>query len=239
METRQGRYVGKGFRENLIFFLNSLWNDLTGLALQYGYPGVFVLAALGSAVPFLPLPYLAVVVVLTNTLNPLWLGVFAGFGGAFGKVTAYLLGRSGYIIINEETRRNLDVLHSFMAKYGTIGVFLFSVTPLPDDAYIVPMGMMRLPFWQFFVASLFGKVALSVSVAYLSRTYFSFGLVFLRGESLPILIAAISITSVISLILLKADWILAIKIMQTEGVLGLIRSLPLILRLKKGDRRRT
>ena len=212
-------------------------NDLAGFALQYGYPGVFVISVLGSAVPFLPLPYLAVVVILSSTLDPLWLGVFAGIGGAIGKVTSYLLGRGGYVLTNEETRRNLDALHGFMAKYGAFGVFFFSITPLPDDVYIVPMGMIKLPFWRFFTANLAGKITLSVFVAYASRAYFSEVSTLFGGESTLALIAAISVTVILSLILLRADWILAVRVAKARGLAGLIRSFPAILRKKKENSR--
>jgi len=210
--------------------LSSLSEYLAAFALQYGYPGVFLVSALGSSVPFLPLPYLVVVVILSNTLNPLWLGILAGLGGALGKVTSYLLGRSGYLLTGESSKKNLDVLHGFVSKYGPIGVFIFAVTPLPDDLYIVPMGIMRLPFWQFFIANLAGKVTLGILVAYLSREYFSF---LLGGESLPILVGEIAATILFSFILLKADWVLALTRLREGGVLGLLRSLPVILRIRK------
>ena len=210
--------------------MSSFSEYLAAFALQYGYPGVFLVSALGSSVPFLPLPYLVVVVILSNTLNPLWIGVLAGAGGALGKVTSYLLGRSGYLLTGESSKKNLDVLHGFVAKYGPIGVFIFAVTPLPDDLYIVQMGIMRLPFWQFFFANLAGKVTLGVLVAYLSRTYFSF---LVGGESLPVLIGEIAATILFSVILLKADWVLALTKLREGGILGLVRSLPAVLRIRK------
>jgi len=210
--------------------VSSLSEYLAVFALQYGYPGVFLVSVLGSSVPFLPLPYLVVVVILSNTLNPLWIGVLAGVGGALGKVTSYLLGRSGYLLTGESSKKNLDVLQGFVSKYGPIGVFIFAVTPLPDDLYIVPMGIMRLPFWQFFIANLAGKVTLGVLVAYLSRTYFSF---LLGGESLPVLVGEIAATILLSVILLKADWVLALTRLREGGIRGLVRSLPVVLRIRK------
>jgi membrane protein YqaA with SNARE-associated domain len=210
--------------------MNGIWDVLIAVAVQYGYPGVLLVSLLGSAIPFVPLPYLAIVVVLGSILNPLLLGVVAGLGAALGKITSYMIGRSGYRLTSNSTRKNLDVLRGIVTKYGPFGVFLFAVTPLPDDVYIVPMGMMRLPFWQFFAANLAGKVTLSVLVAYLSRSYFSF---LVGGESVLVVASAIFVTAVLSLILLKADWVLAVETTHSEGVRGLVRRLPLILRLRK------
>lgn len=210
--------------------MSSILDGIISEAVQYGYPGAFLISMLGSSIPFLPVPYLFVVVLLGSTLNPFWVGVFAGLGAAVGKVTSYLLGRTGYRLTGESTKKNLDVLSGFTRKYGAFGVFLFAVSPLPDDVYIVPMGMMRLPFWQFFFANLAGKVVLSVFVAYSSRAFFSF---LLGEESLPVIVAAIIVTAVVSVILLKADWVLAARTAKSEGVRGLIHRLPSILRLRK------
>ncbi len=89
---------------------------------------------------------------------------------------------------------------------------------------------MRLPFWQFFIANLAGKVTLGVLVAYLSRTYFSF---LLGGESLPVLVGEIAATVLLSVILLKADWALALTRLREGGIRRLARSLPAVLRIRK------
>lgn len=172
---------------------------------QFGYPGVFFISVLGSVVPFVPLPYLVVVVLLSGSQNPLLLGLAAGAGGALGKVTSYFLGRFGYGVVGQKERGNLDALHGVLAKYGALGVFLFAVTPLPDDLYVIPMGVIRLPFWKFFAADLAGKVVLSVGVAYLGRAYFS-SLDLLSGDSVAVTVAAAILTVVVSLLLMKVDW---------------------------------
>jgi len=162
----------------------------------------------------------------------LWLSSLAAPWTHYGLVCLL-----AYVLTNEETRRNLDALHGFMAKYGALGVFFFSITPLPDDVYIVPMGMIKLPFWRFFTANLAGKITLSVFVAYASRAYFSEVSTLFGGESTLALIAAISVTVILSLILLRADWILAVRVAKARGLAGLIRSFPAILRKKKENSR--
>jgi len=99
------------------------------------------------------------------------------------------------------------------------------------------MGMIRLPFWRFFTANLAGKITLSVFVAYASRAYFSEVSTFFGGESTLALIAAISVTVILSWVLLRADWILAARVTKARGLAGLIRSFPAILRKKKEESR--
>src|SRR2546426_4534963 len=108
---------------------------LTDLALRYGYLGVFATPLLGSLVAFFPFPNLLVVVLLSNILDPPQLGLLAGLGGSLGKVTSYLLGRSGYGLSKTETRRNLDVVRGLIGRDGTLGIFILAVTPLRDEGY--------------------------------------------------------------------------------------------------------
>src|SRR5438132_3974206 len=84
---------------------------LTDLALRYGYLGVFATTLLGSAVPFLPFSNLLVVVLLSNIVDPHQLGLLAGLGGSLGKVTSYLLGRSGYELSQTESHSNIVFFH--------------------------------------------------------------------------------------------------------------------------------
>lgn len=203
-----------------------------GLVTQFGLPGVFVISVLGSVVPFVPLPYLLVIVLLSGTQNPLLLGLAAGAGGAIGKLTSYFLGRFGYAAAGKETRGSLDTLHSILAKYGALGVFIFAVSPLPDDVYVIPMGIIRLPFWKFFAADLAGKVVLSVGVAYLGRAYFA-SASSLLGDSLAVTAGAAVATVVVSALVMRADWALAVDIARRDGMKGLAANFWAILRLRR------
>ncbi|MEM1977565.1 MAG: VTT domain-containing protein, partial [Candidatus Caldarchaeum sp.] len=155
---------------------------LQSLALTYGPAGVFVVSLLGSVLPFVPIPYLFVVVLLSDTVDPLLLGIVSGLGGSLGKITSYALGRMGYRFLGETRQRRMDALREIIGKYGVIGVFVFALTPLPDDVYIIPAGMVRLNFWRFLLANTLGKIILATLVAVLGRTYFEDARILL-GES--------------------------------------------------------
>jgi membrane protein DedA with SNARE-associated domain len=179
---------------------------LSELALQYGYLGVFSASLLGSVIPFVPIPYLIAVVLLSNVLNPLVLGIVAGLGGAIGKTTSYFLGRSGYLLSKERTRKNMDTLRSFVGKYGDLAVFVFAATPLPDDVCFVPIGVVRFPFWRFLLANTAGKLVLAIGVAYLGRAYFAIATVFLGEDTTVATIAIMVITVLVTILLLRVDW---------------------------------
>jgi len=57
----------------------------------YGYIGVFIIGVL-CGVSVVPAPTLVMVFFLGGTLNPTFVGLAAGFGGAIGGITVYLTG---------------------------------------------------------------------------------------------------------------------------------------------------
>jgi len=204
---------------------------------QYGYAGVFLASVVGSLIPFVPLPYLFIVVLLSDTLDPLLLGIIAGLGGSLGKITSYFLGRSGYRFFRVSTKKRMDALRSLLGRYGDLGVFIFAVTPLPDDIYIIPIGMMRFDFWRFLLANTAGKVLLAIVVAYLGRAYFELVRFFVGGAAtLPAIVAVIIFMVAITFLLLRVDWELTLQVVRKQGWRGVLSNLSAILSLGRNRR---
>ncbi|QQG48121.1 MAG: VTT domain-containing protein [archaeon] len=211
--------------------MSDLVTLLYDLSLSYGYLGVFLASLAGSVIPFLPVPYLIVVILLSGTLDPFALGVVAGIGGALGKATSYFLGRSGYLISGKGTQKNLEFLGRFIGRYGDLGVFLFAVTPLPDDIYLVPLGMVKFPFWRFMAVNTLGKVILSVAVAYFGQAYFQLAGSTLGPSSLGPTILVIVLTVVVTVLLARADWELAYRKYKSGGLREVLLGTLAILRI--------
>jgi membrane protein YqaA with SNARE-associated domain len=205
------------------------------LAFNYGYLGVFIISILGSLIPFIPLPYLFIVVILSRVLNPLLLGTLAGLGGAIGKVTSYAIGRAGYGLLGQERKKQMDSMRELIGRYGYLGVFIFAATPLPDDIYYVPMGMARLDFWKFMAASAAGKIVLGMLTAYLGRAYFWF-FGYFGGESLIGTVPAIIILIAITVLMLRIDWEYALKTYKESGIRGILSNLGLVFSLNKNKK---
>jgi membrane protein YqaA with SNARE-associated domain len=199
------------------------------LALQYGYVGVFFAALLGSSLPFVPIPFLIGVVVLSNTLDPLLLGVAAGLGSTIGKVTSYMLGRGGYTVSSERTKKNMDALRTVASKYGDLGVFIFAVTPLPDDLLYVPIGATKFPFWRFLLANAAGKLILSIGVAYFGKAYIQLAESYLGTNELVTILLVFALTVSVTIVLGRADWGMAYSKYEQGGIMAVLRSLNEIL----------
>ena len=215
--------------------LSDIGGLLNDLARVYGLPGVFAASLLGSIIPFLPVPYLIIVVLLSGQIDPLSLGIAAGIGGAIGKSTSYILGRSGYLVAKPGTQQNLSFLGRFVRKYGDLGVFIFAVTPLPDDIYMIPMGMVRFPFWRFMLANTAGKIILSVAVAYFGRAYLGFSSLFLGEGSFLTIVVLIVGTIVLTVLLARADWETAYNEYKQGGIAAVLKASLRIVRVTKRE----
>ncbi len=208
-----------------------LTEALRTVAETYGYGGVFVISLIGSLVPFLPLPYLFVVVLLSNSLDPMLLGLVSGIGGAIGKLTSYALGRAGYRLLGEARRKRMDSLRELLGRYGDLAVFAFALTPLPDDVYYIPAGMIKMPLWRFMLANTAGKVLLAIFVAYTGGLYFTLFESTL-GDTMGMVIA-IAALAVITALVLRTDWEKVLIHLRSGGVREVVKNLDEILGLRR------
>jgi len=196
-------------------------------ALQaYGYVGAFLISVLGSLIPFLPVPYLIPIVLMSKTLDPLLLGILAGIGGAIGKLTSYGLGRFGRRLLKEERRRKMTILGRAIGKYGVLAVFLFALTPLPDDIIYIPIGLAGFDLIKFMFANALGKIILSWIVAYGGRLYFDLAGIFLgQGGGLTATFIALIAMIIITILLLRIDWEEVMKSAERSGFMAAIKSM--------------
>lgn len=135
-----------------------------------GYLGIFVVSILGNLLPFIPIPYLIAVYLYASFIpgsNPLLIGIVSGLGAGVGKLIVYLASRgASKLLLSEETKKRYDKLSSLLGNWGMIAVFLFAATPSPDDAIIIPLGLMGYNPLKFFIGITLGKILISIATAY-------------------------------------------------------------------------
>jgi len=100
-------------------------------------------------------------------------------------------------------------------RWGPFAIFIFALTPLPDDLLFIPLGMMRYSIVKTFVSALAGKIAMNFILAYSGRLakgiIYDFVKKLFGGESDIIAIMltavfAIVLFSIILVIMFKLDW---------------------------------
>jgi membrane protein YqaA with SNARE-associated domain len=193
--------------------LQEIENWLRDFALQYGYFGVFLISLLGAMSIFVPIPYTVVIFILggLSSFEPLWIAVAAGAGAAIGEFSGYLLGMGGRRIISGKYKKRMDFLTKLFKKYGPIAIFVFALTPLPDDLLFIPLGVMRYSLLRAFVPAILGKFFSNLIIAYSGRLSLEivkniFGL---EGEGTSLLVGTIIgivLLVIVFIIMFKLDW---------------------------------
>ncbi|MFX1455980.1 MAG: VTT domain-containing protein [Promethearchaeota archaeon] len=145
----------------------------------------FIICFLGSASIGFPIPFPFVLFSLSNSIllrytnlgliftqilqsGTFWgeilgIALIGGLGSALGEFTGYAVGYGTKKIAEE---RNSDLLNNVDGfgkmildnkKRTPLYIFLFALTPLPDDILFLPLGMLKYPFWKSIIPAWFGK----------------------------------------------------------------------------------
>jgi membrane protein DedA with SNARE-associated domain len=198
--------------------LQDIENWLKDFAVQYGYLGIFLISLLGATAIFVPIPYTIVIFILGGlqsggnwVFEPLWIAVAAGAGAAIGEFSGYLIGFGGRKVVSGKYKKRMDFLTKLFKKYGPVAIFVFALTPLPDDLLFIPLGVMRYSLLRAFVPALLGKFFSNLIIAYSGRLSLEivksiFGI---EGEGTSLLIGTIIgivLLVIVFIIMFKVDW---------------------------------
>jgi membrane protein YqaA with SNARE-associated domain len=185
---------------------NWLLDWMEQFAHQFGYLGVFIISFIGSVSVVFPIPYTIVIYLLGAVLNPFFVAVSGGLGSALGEFSGYALGYYGRTVVSEERRKKMDYMVKLFDRYGPAAIFLFALTPLPDDLLFIPLGVMRYPFWKAFIPALFGKVLMTFILAYSGQQ--SIGLIesLFAGSGELVTVVTLVLLIVIIVAMIKIDW---------------------------------
>ncbi len=129
---------------------------------------LFLLGFFGAASVIVPVPYTAFIFTLSSVyqgLNAVETAVFVGVGSGLGEVTGWIVGRSvesvlktyrspGYsaaLTVIEDRARRSKLLVPLL-------VFIFALTPLPDDLIFIALGTLRYPLRIALPSSMAGKI---------------------------------------------------------------------------------
>lgn len=149
--------------------LQQLVEWMLQLGQNYGYFGIFLISLIGALSIFFPLPYTVVIFTLGGIFDPFLIAIVAGLGSAVGEFSGYLLGYYGRRAISGERRRKMEFMVRVFDRFGPVVIFLFALTPLPDDLLFIPLGIMHYSFVRAFVPALIGKISMNFIVAYSGR----------------------------------------------------------------------
>jgi len=173
-------WVGKRLRERLvplsllllviaiwvgIFYLYQHYPGKFAELRAYGYLGAFLLSLLFNATVILPVGAISIVFALgaVPSLSPVVVGLAGGIGAAIGETTGYVAGYSGRRVIQRS--QMYSRVEDWVKQRGAIVIFIFSIVPFAFDVVGIVAGVLRFPFWRFFVLCWLGRTILYIGAA--------------------------------------------------------------------------
>ena len=159
----------------------------------YGYVGVFIVGVL-CGLTVIPLPTMLMVFTLGNLLNPIYVGLVAGLGGAIGGITVYLTGAGVETIWSrlrrlqpvEEYPQQHDIAQPAHSEFWSIGegiyrrlekwmggrsgvwVLFISAAMIISPFYFAGLaaGTVRMGLLKFFLISWAGKTIKYLTISF-------------------------------------------------------------------------
>ena len=136
----------------------------------------FIFSTFGNTSILIVFPYILIVYDLGQVYpNWLLLGLVSGIGAGIGEISSYIVGR---MISNSKSMEDSEIgerFHRIREKFEKnprgipFTIFIFALTPLPDDAILVPFGMMKYPYWKSIPPCTLGKTILCTFMAWLGH----------------------------------------------------------------------
>ena len=164
---------------------------ISGLAYQFGLPGLFVASAIVNATVFIVVPVVELAVIALaagQVYPPILLGVAAGLGAGVGEMTGYFVGAHGSKWIKQFDPRENQLMHRVQRTLtehrakGTIAIFVLASIPFPFDMVGLAAGLAKFPPIPFFIAAAAGKTVRFTVLAYAALWGFTTIVsVFLKG----------------------------------------------------------
>jgi len=137
---------------------------------DYVYGGAFLISLIGNATIILPGAVLVILseisVVLypvTGPVGPIIVGLVGGAGAAIGEITGYMAGYSGRGVAQRS--KMYSRVEGWMRRWGAMTIFIMSVVPFVFDLAGIAAGVLRFPFWKFFLLCWLGRTLLYIGAA--------------------------------------------------------------------------
>ncbi|MBD3185204.1 hypothetical protein GF325_00135 [Candidatus Bathyarchaeota archaeon] len=169
--------------------IDNFSNAIQEFGINNGLWAAFILSTFGNTSVLIIFPYAYIVFYLGSAQAiaafdpwaPLILGIVSGLGAGIGEVSSYVVGRlftkSDKLISSDLGQKFERMRKRFEEHPKSIPfmIYLFALTPLPDDAILVPFGIMKYSYKRTIIPCMFGKMTLCTALAYLGYSLVTLG----------------------------------------------------------------
>ena len=198
-----------------------IYSWLLDFSLLLGYPGAFLISAIGNATILVPFPYVGVAFILGGlrdeltlafVFDPWLIGIVSGIGAMIGEMTGYFIGYGGGRLIDEDQTSAFKSFVDSHPRATPIVVWFLAATPIPDDVLVIPLGAARYSWWKVALVQLIGKTMFLMGISWSGRIGLDFvGSILGSTDPLSLLSRVIEVSSVLFVIiaiylLVRIDW---------------------------------
>lgn len=126
------------------------------------YLGVFLISIFGNFTVIFPVPYAIALIVISAVVpgvNPIILGLVGASGASIGEVSAWIIGFGSKEIIGDS--KSIERMKKYVdAGWAPLLIVLFAATPLPDDAFLIVLGIAQYSLIKTLIYCFIGKFIL-------------------------------------------------------------------------------
>ena len=201
------------FETAILLQIQDIISWLIGIALRYGYFGVFLVSLVSGISIFFPVPDTLVIFTLSGLkagdawdFDILMIAAVAAMGAAIGELSGYLIGLGGRKTITKKNKRKIDFLERVFKKFGAVAIFAFAFTPLPDDLVFIPLGIMRYNVIKALIPAYIGKFCMYLVVASAGRLLIPGSAEFFGADDWLDVLVIMSLGIIVFILMFKVDW---------------------------------
>jgi len=179
--------------------MQDIFTFITDMILS-GYFGLFIICFIINMIPFLSpsnMVLAGAAMLLLPGFNPILVGVIVAIAATSAKLIHFFVVRGSRLVLSEERLQSLDAEKTRVEKWGALAVFIAAASPVPDDPLIVYVGLTKYNTVKFTISYFIGKVAVTIAGALIGYSVGGF------FESMPIVLASIALTALITGFLFK------------------------------------
>ena len=141
------------------------------LARRFGYPGVFIAAAISGFNLIIPIPVVAFFPFFMDVgFDPLLTVATIALGMTTGDLVGYLLGRTTREIFAPRVHGMMARLERLRDRHRVLPfviMFLYAAfAPIPNEILVIPLAFLRYPLIGIFTAVLAGNLIFNSLVAF-------------------------------------------------------------------------
>ena len=142
--------------------MHEIFVQMTDYFKSMGVEGLALNSFIESFFLVPPPDILLIIMDLANPAKALFYALIctiaSAFGGAVGYAIGYWGGRPAFNwFFRKGGKEKFEAVENMYNKYGTYAVFFSAFTPVPYKVFTIASGILNMNFWQFMLASFFGR----------------------------------------------------------------------------------